>query len=261
MISILQNLGTEYLNSRFGRRTWVVSSGDGFSAERAREFEARLVNQEGTRKGERNESMAGSSPTTETEPNAQDSRLYDIVTVHRARNIHQSLLTTPLSALRCLWDCILLLRGEHSDQKQKPNHNAAKAGNTPIPYPDLILTNGPATAVILVLASLILLSLGVAPVRGNTGSGAMRTIYIESWARVKTLSLSGKILQRCCGVNRFLVQWKGREDVDLTLEEEQTKQDRDDVRNGKEGRARLEGRGGSGFVIGRKIEYVGTVVT
>jgi beta-1,4-N-acetylglucosaminyltransferase len=34
----------------------------------------------------------------------------------------------------------------------------------------------------------------------------MRTVYIESWARVKTLSLSGKILKPL--VDRFVVQWE-----------------------------------------------------
>ena len=33
----------------------------------------------------------------------------------------------------------------------------------------------------------------------------MRSIYIESWARVRTLSLSGRILKPL--VDRFLVQW------------------------------------------------------
>ena len=33
----------------------------------------------------------------------------------------------------------------------------------------------------------------------------MRTIFIESWARVKTLSLSGQILKPL--VDRFIVQW------------------------------------------------------
>jgi beta-1,4-N-acetylglucosaminyltransferase len=35
----------------------------------------------------------------------------------------------------------------------------------------------------------------------------MRTIYVESWARVRRLSLSGTILVGV--VDRFLVQWEG----------------------------------------------------
>jgi beta-1,4-N-acetylglucosaminyltransferase len=41
--------------------------------------------------------------------------------------------------------------------------------------------------------------------------GSMRTIYVESWARVRRLSLSGRILVWV--VDRFLVQWEGLEGV------------------------------------------------
>ena len=44
-------------------------------------------------------------------------------------------------------------------------------------------------------------------VRGT--SGKMRSIYIESWARVKGLSLSGRILVATGAVDRVLVQWEG----------------------------------------------------
>lgn len=73
---------------------------------------------------------------------------------------------------------------------------------TPFEYPDVIITNGPATAVIVLLAAMFLKFVGVAPV------GNMKTIYVESWARVKTLSLSGKVLLRMGICDRFLVQWE-----------------------------------------------------
>jgi len=37
----------------------------------------------------------------------------------------------------------------------------------------------------------------------------MRTIYVESWARVEGLSLSGKILMAVGACERVLVQWEG----------------------------------------------------
>ena len=37
----------------------------------------------------------------------------------------------------------------------------------------------------------------------------MRTIYVESWARVRGLSLSGKILVAVGACERVLVQWEG----------------------------------------------------
>lgn len=111
---------------------------------------------------------------------------YDIKAVPRARKIHQSLLTTPFSSLRTLLACIPLLL-------------------YPSP-PDLILTNGPATATILIFASLILRFFDV---KECNSRGKMRTIYVESWARVKRLSLSGKLLYGV--VDRFVVQWESLE--------------------------------------------------
>lgn len=229
ILSILQNLGAEYLNSRFDRRTWVVSSGDAFSAERTKRFEEWL------------------RPTEETVSKCQ----WDIVTVHRARKIHQPIYTAPFSGLQCLWDCIQVLRGTHRDRRDK----TSTAGSRLSTYPDLILTNGPATAVILIIASVLLMFLGLAPISPSAeGGGAMRSIYIESWARVKTLSLSGKILRFMVG--RFLVQWRGLEDADLTRVSQGQGLEKQNM-----GAVRSIQNNGKNRLLSRKIEYVGAVVT
>jgi beta-1,4-N-acetylglucosaminyltransferase len=137
----------------FTHRTWVVSSGDSISAVRAKEFEE-----------------------------AQSGKSYTISTVPRAREIHQSLLSAPISCLKCLWACVGIL--------------------TQNGCPDVVLCNGPATATILVFTSVLLRLLDW---KGCETQGRMRTVYVESWARVKRLSLSGKLLERV--VDRFLVQW------------------------------------------------------
>lgn len=227
MMSIQQNLGYEYILSRFGRRTWVVSSGDRFSAARAQEFE-QLLEGAACQEAKKQDNVGDEG---------QRSGTYDIVTVHRARNIHQSIYTTPVTALRSLWECVMVLRGRHGDQRKSDG----------VPYPDLILTNGPGTAVVLLLASLLLLIFGYAPLDGQ---GCMRSVYIESWARVKTLSLSGKILHRCAVVNRFLVQWKGRHDVDLT-----------GIGADGKGSARKTNSSDDNLLPSRSVEFVGTVVT
>lgn len=61
---------------------------------------------------------------------------------------------------------------------------------------DCIVTNGPGTAVMVVAACWVYKFLGIAKTR---------IIYVESFARVRTLSMSGKLLIRV--VDRFLVQW------------------------------------------------------
>jgi beta-1,4-N-acetylglucosaminyltransferase len=177
MLTMLHRL--PLLSQKYTHRTYVVSSGDSFSTQKADEFEKQL---EGATDG-----------------------AYDIVVVRRARRVHQTLLTTPWSTIQCFWDCLKVLQGTHPKQHQRQG------------YPDLILTNGPGTGVCIVLAAIVLLCLGLSgsqnPRTGSTsteeksycGNGQMRTIYIESWARVKTLSLSGTILLPL--VDRFLVQW------------------------------------------------------
>ena len=153
-------------------RTWIVSSGDSFSATRAEQFEAA------------HEASSGKSKSNSSNKSPKSST-YSIISVPRARKIHQPLLTTPISALQCLWTCLLLLvKSEHG-------------------YPDLILANGPATATILVFASVLLRFFDF---KGVNSRGKMRTIYVESWARVKKLSLSGRLL--CFVADRVLVQWE-----------------------------------------------------
>lgn len=162
-------------------RTYVVSSGDNFSAGKAKEFEAKHTGGE------------------------QASENFNILTVPRARKVHQSYLTAPFSTMQCFWTCLAILRGHHPDQ-QLPKEYIS-------PYPDLILTNGPATAVCVVVAAklirffLFMLNLGsLLPGRSPVSTvSQLRTIYVESWARVSTLSMSGALLLPL--VDRFLVQW------------------------------------------------------
>ncbi|KAI9845377.1 MAG: UDP-N-acetylglucosamine transferase subunit [Thelocarpon superellum] len=177
MLAMLRNIDT----TLYTHRSYVVSEGDAFSRQKALEFEAQLA--------DRNPSPATARGQTNGRPVDEVPPSYDIVTIPRARKIHQSLLTTPISAFHCLAACFRVLYSPASSPSQPG-------------YPDLIVTNGPGTAVCVILACLITRFFGL---RGS--AGRMRTIYVESWARVRRLSLSGKILIRC--VDRFLVQWQG----------------------------------------------------
>ncbi|KAL5365535.1 UDP-N-acetylglucosamine transferase subunit alg14 [Aspergillus floccosus] len=188
-------------------RTYVVSSGDNFSAAMAVEFET--------------EYLGGTKQASADHTDGEDS--YTIVTVPRARRVHQSYLTAPFSTLQSFWSCLSVLRGRHPDQKRSPPQAIS-------PYPDIILTNGPATAVCVILAARLLrlyhcldsLVSGRDQLQGKAGSKTgtqghavtpetyqLRTIFVESWARVTTLSLSGKLLLPFA--DRFLVQWPALE--------------------------------------------------
>lgn len=202
MLAMLRGLDVR----KWTHRTYVVGSGDAFSARRAREFEAALLVAalgEGEDEGKERKDDA-------TRPPARTSLSgsYDVVTVPRAREIHQSILTTPLSSLRCLASCIAVLRRRRSDTPDATGTTTPGTA-TPVPapffFPTLILSNGPATGVIVILASLLLRLLPL-PLAG-VPKGSMRTVYVESFARVRALSLSGKLLLGT--VDRFVVQWEG----------------------------------------------------
>ena len=154
------------------QRTYVVSEGDDFSARKAAEFEQNM--------------RARSKHDPELREEEQLD--YAIHTVPRARKIHQSLFTTPLSCLRCLLASISLL------------------WTHPFGKPDLILVNGPATALIIILAGLVLEFFSFLT-GWDRGKGRSRSIYVESWARVRTPSLSCRLIVTFGLCDQVFVQW------------------------------------------------------
>ena len=176
---MLTMLSNPYFTPRtYTHRTYVVSEGDGFSAGRAVEFEKGFAARQEQHTGTNGEKEPG----------------YSVHTVPRARRIHQSLLTTPFSSLHCLMASISLLR----------SHPRGK--------PDLILTNGPATALIFIIASLVM---DYFSFLGNwdKGNGSTRSIYVESWARVRRPSLSCRIIVNLGLCHQVLVQWPQLEEA------------------------------------------------
>lgn len=185
----------------FAHRTYVVSSGDAFSAEKARAFEQSVVHAQANARDQQGNGGVDTQSTNDApivpsrlrkqrlnqsnsskEISVQEPN-FSIHVLPRARRIHQPLLTTPYTSLQTLFTGLMLLLSQ--------------------PYPNLIITNGPGTGVIVVLASMILRFFNI---RNANSNGSMRTMYIESWARVRKLSLSGRLLIKV--VDRFLVQWE-----------------------------------------------------
>lgn len=206
MFYLLRDLDTR----KYTHRTYIVSSGDAFSAQRAVEFEKSMEDREKTNGGlGLGEGNAIPVPVLKVNGNViKDERPaclgpehYNVAVVPRARKIHQSIFTTPFSALYTLYAAFSPLLGAPPLLPNALPTNAYEraAGD----LPDLIITNGPATAVIVILASLVLRFFDV---QGANSRGKCKTIYAESFARVKGLSLSGKLLSRV--VDRFLVQWE-----------------------------------------------------
>ncbi|KAG8199309.1 hypothetical protein JTE90_011776 [Oedothorax gibbosus] len=95
--------------------------------------------------------------------------------IPRSREVHQSWITTVFTTFRAfIYSFILMMKHK----------------------PDFLLCNGPGTSVPLCVAAFIFHVLGWKHIK---------IVYVESICRVKTLSLSGKIVYQIA--DRFFVQW------------------------------------------------------
>ena len=106
----------------------------------------------------------------------KDPEDYKLYVITRSRKVHQSYISSIFTTLRSIFDCFPLLL--HSQ-------------------PDLILCNGPSTCVPICLVAFLLKVLYI--------HAGCRIAFIESYCRVKTLSLSGWILLYLTDI--FVVQW------------------------------------------------------
>lgn len=98
----------------------------------------------------------------------------------RAREVGQSWTSSVLTSIHTLlWALALMLRVK----------------------PDVVVINGPGTSAIVGAIAFIQRSL-----LGSKFGGRCRVIYVESFARVESLSLSGKLMYHIA--DRFLVQWE-----------------------------------------------------
>lgn len=126
--------------------------------------------------------LAGTDTTSEPKVLAQEQDAagadgeYQILRIGRSRHVGQSYISAVFTTLRSVWQCFPIVYGQR---------------------PDLILCNGPGTCVPICLVAFVLKVFFI-----NT---ACKIVFIESFCRVRTISLSGKILQRL--VDSFVVQW------------------------------------------------------
>ncbi len=118
---------------------------------------------------------------------------YDVFKIVRARRVHQSKLTAPLTCLLAAAHAIVALTRE-------PAQRRAKEFGKEFLYPHVIVTNGPATGFIIGLVAYLLKMFYLVP------TNRLKTVYIESWARTQTLSLTGKLFLKTGIANMFCVQ-------------------------------------------------------
>ncbi|KAG2196966.1 hypothetical protein INT46_004465 [Mucor plumbeus] len=100
---------------------------------------------------------------------------FDVYTIPRAREVGQPMSKVPISALIALTASVKVILSS---------------------WPDLIVCNGPGSCIPICMLAYIPRILGIKKIE---------IIYIESFARVESLSVTGKLLYPF--VDRFLVQW------------------------------------------------------
>lgn len=150
-------------------RRYLISSGDKMSENHLTDYE---------------EDVAKLSKA-----NDANGGTFDKIVVTRARRVHQSIWTTPLSAAISVAEIVPALLF--------PPRNAVGRKSR---YPDQVFSNGPATGLFVALVIHALKMLYIVP------EGSMKFIYIESWARISTLSLTGKLLYYTGIADIFMVQ-------------------------------------------------------
>jgi beta-1,4-N-acetylglucosaminyltransferase len=104
-----------------------------------------------------------------------EKRKVSVKTLPRSRSVHQSWFTTVFTTLRATLSSLIIVWSIN---------------------PSVVLCNGPGTCVPVCIVSYIYAKVGILKTK---------IVFVESFARVKNLSLTGKILY--CFADRFLVQW------------------------------------------------------
>ncbi|KAI0205700.1 oligosaccharide biosynthesis protein Alg14 like-domain-containing protein [Astrocystis sublimbata] len=150
-------------------RRWAVGKDDHKSYDKIMAFEKRLLDR--------------------FSHHCLDSGTFDIVRFGRARHVHQSWLTTPFTAILSLLGIARILTTSPHEQNKSISR-----------YPGVIVTNGPGTGFLFLLVARALKLIRYVP------GSRMRTIYVESWARVKSLSLTGRLIRKFRLADVFIAQ-------------------------------------------------------
>lgn len=103
---------------------------------------------------------------------------YRVIKIPRSREVGQSFRSSILTTLKALYHALAVVATVR---------------------PDVILVNGPGTCIPICGAAVAFRCLGIAE---------GRVVYVESIARVRRLSLSGKILYHARLADAFFVQWE-----------------------------------------------------
>ena len=168
MIALVTKLDPEW----YSPRSYVVAATDALGHKKAAQAEAALLSEAASSSAT---ARAATATTTAPKPAPPTPT---VITVPRAREVGQPYLTSVFSTLRALWASCAVAFSQR---------------------PDLLLVNGPGTCLPVVVAT------KVAAVFFRLCRG--KVCYVESIARTRSLSLTGKILYHLRLADLFFVQW------------------------------------------------------
>lgn len=201
-------------------RHYVVGWDDSSSVEKVHKLEAILAVRRATiaRDGNGTLAKADAGADADEEPDVVAENImtsgtkcsgecsYAVHRIPRSRHVHQSMLTTPFTLAKSLFVAMPLIK-RLTCLPSSENHSMARTTRTPLTDAkscarrSVLLMNGPGTCLALALAVI------GARMAGVPDDQTPDLVFVESFARVRTLSLAGRLLYPLC--DAFLVQWPG----------------------------------------------------
>ncbi|KAL1838291.1 hypothetical protein VTJ49DRAFT_2831 [Mycothermus thermophilus] len=174
---MLQTIKRQFSPQRNLHRRYLITLGDHDSLRRLCEFEDLLLR---------------------SVPDIPSQGTWDVVWVPRARRVHQPLWTAPFTCFHtAIWTVAALV--QTPDLRRIPPSRGGN-NNDPFRYPHVIVTNGPGTGFIVCLVAHLLKLFYIVP------QNRARMVYAESWARSRTLSLTGRLFLWTGLADMFCVQ-------------------------------------------------------
>lgn len=150
-------------------RRYIISSGDTHSSHVLSDFENRVA---------------------KAHPTPGEAGTWDVFRVIRARRVHQPLWSAAFSSVASALSIVYALLAPPADRTGKKEFNT----------PHVIITNGPGTGFIVCAVAHILKIFFIVP------QSKARMVYIETWAHISTLSLTGRLFHLTGIADVFMVQ-------------------------------------------------------
>ena len=173
---MLETIKRKFVPQANAHRRYLVTTGDQDSLDRLIKLECLI-----------RRCFPGDDPRTGT---------LDAFQVPRARRVHQPLWTAPFTCLATAIHAINALTRE-------PDCRPASRHGTQFKYPHVVLTNGPATGFVVCLVAHLLKIFFLVP------QDRLKMVYVESWARSRSLSLTGRLFLWSGVADMFCVQHEG----------------------------------------------------